>query len=162
MLEAADNYVRDVDEARSVLFSTATAQVSGSFWRHSTSELGGKYRREAEEARVAADAKVREVLAHLPRIRLLFEPGSRPTKYAEEATEKAQDAMLAIYDFLTAYEDEADSEESDILDPEPPSRDYTDDDRTRLLDAIREHEDDLTAALNEFSKAARRAISGRW
>ena len=70
--------------------------------------------------------------------------------------------MLAIYDFLTAYEDEADSEESDILDPEPPSRDYTDDDRTRLLDAIREHEDDLTAALNEFSKAARRAISGRW
>ena len=79
MLEAADNYVRAVDEASRVLGSARMPVLSGSVWVGSTSQRGVDFKENSERAKEAASAAVSNVSPFISRIRLLFGPDSATT-----------------------------------------------------------------------------------
>lgn len=160
MLEAADDFVRSVDATGKLLNEAAFAQMRWSFWTQASSSLAEEAQQRAQETRKRADDAVDEVTGLMARVRLLFGPDANATRHADKTHQNVLEGQGEIYGFLTHYiGDESDSESDELA--EDDERDYTDEERERLLDSVNSKRESASAALDDFSRAARRAISGR-
>jgi L-2-hydroxyglutarate oxidase LhgO len=144
MLEAADDYVRALDDACRLADEAGLPQVAASFFTHE-GELASDEAAAAESAREAAVTALRTVEGLRSRIRLLYGPDSSASNDAKRAYEKVAEAVAELFRFNT-------DDSSDDIEIENERRD-------KFLGILRAQIDEAHDALDEFSRDARAAIS---